>query len=1496
MSLLASENPAVRMQLFGFPQVFIDGALVEFSTRRVLALLIAMTILPARQSRSALAALVFPDPSESNSRANLRRALSQIKGQFPDIFDTPDRELVITHSEHWQIDARVFSEGAQQDDLDTLLRCAALYQDTFLAGFTLPYAPAFYEWQWRESERLRALYSRILDKLSGQYAAHDDRDNALRWSLRWAQHDPLHEPAQYRLLQAYMVNGQRAAALQQVEQYARLLKTQLNVDPGDDIQRLVDRLKHADVSPTPSHPVQAQTVLPTNQGNPYRGLLPFAAEDSALFFGREDLCAQLIESLTTDRFIVLTGASGSGKTSLLHAGILAHYRRVGQIVAEFTPRDHPLEQFDAALTRAELPPAADLITRVSADLIVLIDQFEEVFTLTEDEDERRRFLALLSASRARCLIALRADFLDQALAYEGFNTLVQSHTRFILPLTAAELHRAITLPAQQVGVQVESALAAALIADVQQQPGALPFLQYTLTELYETAADGQLRLSDYQRFHGVFAPLSNRAEHIYMQLPPVQQLLTRRLFLRLVTVDERQVTTRRRASLAELAAFGDSATTVLNEFGQARLLTFDTDPTTLTPLVDIAHEALITAWDRLHGWVADSSVDLQHERQLTAAARQWDEHGRSADDLLRGAALARFEDWQRTTDFALSERERTFLHMGRLEHLREQAAEEARRQHELALERQANLRQRAIMLLLVMIALVGSAFALVLLYQNTLIEQERDAAQRSADQSQSLALAVNARRAAETDNTDLALALAVQAASIPNPPAEAYRTLQEIAYQPGTVHRFQPPSGGELASVAISPNGRFVLAGAGRSTLDQPRTADNDVYLWDVITRALIGQFAGHEDGVIAGVFSPDGTRAATASLDGTLIVWDVPEQRLLQRIRLVAEDQQLGQVSVAFLPDGRRLFTTVGLETAQSYLIQWEVDLIAPVLWDAETGAPLGTITFTEPPTTILSARVVGENAYLNSWTAYDNPESDAQPDRRAMTRWELVRIDLRSLSETARVTIPQGYPSVQPLMTVLAISPDETHAVAIKGSVLEADVSVINLGSNEVERRFPFIMTNQTVNTGHSYLNHVLDAVLIDNRTLLTSSDDNTIIVWNIDFALPLRHFTGHTDSVTALAQGVDRGTLFSASRDGSLRQWRLDSYGQIRVLTEHNGRDQGAVFSPDGRYVLNTQSDQNNLFNFDSFIVRYWDAETGELIWHLPGLRFAALSGPHISRDGRWGYAGAGYGLRSQGQIVVWDLLTGELIHNLQLDASNSVVVGLEMLSSQDGFAISSVDGSVRTVDLATGAVRREFVDGHPSETHWGEIALDPSGTLIAYVSASAETSVAEVDSGTVIARLPTAAKAFEFSPDGQTLAIIDTDNTFSLWDYRSGTLAQRFIGHQDRVIAVDFTSDGQQILSSSFDGTAILWDAATGQAVRTFVASFGWALSADVNPDGRSALVSYNDDRIIIWDLTTPPVDELLRWTRENRYVPPWSEELCRQYATSSVQVSFSNNSN
>ncbi|MEQ4717543.1 helix-turn-helix domain-containing protein [Nonomuraea sp. B19D2] len=369
---------------------------------------------------------------------------------------------------------------------------------------------------------------------------------------------------------------------------------------------------------------------------PYLGLAPYDTHDSGRFFGRERLVEELHELLGRHRFAAVFGPSGSGKSSLLRAGLVPAERgettpsgeSLGQSLV-LTPGEHPMRHADRLLAGEG-----------DSDALIVVDQFEEVFTLCQDQRERGQFIDLLLSarqeqSRMKVVIAVRADFYGRCAEHRELTAALREANLLVGPMQPEELREAIVRPAMAEGLTVERALTAEIVADVADEPGALPLMSHALREVWRRRTGKMLTLDAYESVGRVQGAISHTAEALYAGLSPAQARIARRILLRLIQPGEQAQDTRRPAARAELDPYGDADTAlVIEQLAGARLLTLHQDT------VELAHEALIESWPRLRGWVDEGRDRLRAHRQLTEAAETWEAHGRDSGLLYRGTRLA----------------------------------------------------------------------------------------------------------------------------------------------------------------------------------------------------------------------------------------------------------------------------------------------------------------------------------------------------------------------------------------------------------------------------------------------------------------------------------------------------------------------------------------------------------------------------------------------------------------------------------------------------------------------------------------------------------------------------------------------------------------------------------------------------------------------------------------------------------------------------------------
>ncbi|MGE0025474.1 MAG: AAA family ATPase, partial [Thermoleophilia bacterium] len=611
--------------------------------------------------------------------------------------------------------------------------------------------------------------------------------------------------------------------------------------------------------------------LPAEEGvAPYRGLEAFREEDAALYFGREQDVARVLQRLQVSRFVAVVGPSGSGKSSLVQAGLLPALRRdgaptAGWRVLEMVPGARPLSALAAQL--AHLPGAAapspadlgadertlDMATaralegRPADDRVLLVvDQLEEAFTLCQDAGERAALLgnlvyaATIPGGRTVVVITMRADFYHRLAEHPALRGMVASQQVLLGPLDARNLRRAIEEPARRCGLELEPGLTRRILTDVADRPGTLPLMEHVLLEIWQRRRGRMLTLEAYADSGGVEGALARRANEVYGAMGPERQAVARRVLLRLTQPGEGTEDTRRRATRAELVTRpGEEAEVdaVVGSLAEARLLTTGTDEATGEPVVDVTHEALIRGWPELRGWINDSREQLLLERRLSTAATDWDAGDRDEGQLYRGAPLAQ---WDGRDESGLNELERGFL-----------AASRERVERERATRRR---RTRITIGALAAVAAVIAAIAIFAFVQRNDATDQRDlATSRQLAGSSTLA---------RPSDPELATLLG-ESAYATSPTVEAEESLRQAVHDSKIRAALRIPDE-QAVSVAAMPGGRVAAV-----------TAQGNLRVWDPAkdphgaSPTLVGTWPAGVDGLAA---TPAGY--VTGGNDGAVVLF----------------------------------------------------------------------------------------------------------------------------------------------------------------------------------------------------------------------------------------------------------------------------------------------------------------------------------------------------------------------------------------------------------------------------------------------------------------------------------------------------------------------------------------------------------------------------------------------------------------------------------------------
>lgn len=1225
-----------------------------------------------------------------------------------------------------------------------------------------------------------------------------------------------------------------AGTLRPSQQVAERLANVLAIPPAerDAFYRLAraQRMTGSDAAspePDPSLPAEHTPAPP----NPYKGIRAFSEADAPDFFGRAVLVERLLERLAEEgasaRFLAVVGPSGSGKSSVVRAGLLPALRQ-GRlpgaecwVMTTCVPGAHPLEELEAALLRVAANPPPSLLEQLLADtrglaravrrvlpeddrieLVLVIDQFEELFTLVTDEQLRAHVLAsLVSAmggprARLRVVITLRADFYDRPLLYEAFGELVRLRTEVVLPLTADELHEAIVCPAERVGLSVEPALVATIVRDIGIQPGMLPLLQYTLTDLFERRQSSTLTRAAYHAAGGVLHTLSRRAEEIYAGLNDAEQAAARQLFLRLITPGEGAEDTRRRVHLSDWHTSGGEQDNppmdrVLDRYGRARLLTFDQHPVTHEPTVEVAHEALLRVWDRLRGWIEAAREHLRVQRRLALAASAWAQAGWHPDFLASGGQLVQFEGLLGSsgaeTDemVALSTLELEFLLASIAERDRQHALERARQERELALAHQSAQAQRAAARRLRWLVAGLGIFLVVVIGLALVAIDQRRIAEENLTRVEAQRLAAEARALAQRSaSAELIALLALQSLRLqPTSQGEAALDLALTLDYPAQVYSGHTDT---ITSLAITPDGRLLLTGS----------YDRTARLWAVATNDLRQTFTVAFGGITSVAITPDGATAITGGEDGNIRLWSVASGQERQ----VLPGHSGDVTGLALTSDGRTLLSGSADRTAR--------------LWDLASGRLLQTFrTHTATITSVALSRD-GNQALTGSadntthlWDTRSaevlrtfGDHSDAitsvalSPDGRLALTGSADRT--ACLWETRSGALVQTYRGHTDAVTSVAFSPDGQLALT---------------GSADQTARIWDVQQGKDLRTLVGAAVPVSNAVFMPGANAVLVGSGSIVRLWDVTTRSPFAPLVGHSDAITSVALSPDGHLALTGSADATARLWDLQSGQALHTFADHTAAIRKVAFAPGGDLLLTAGDDGT---------VHLWEPEHGR--------RVGTLSHP----TGVWDAVFAPDGARiltssTDGTIRLWDQRAGTLLQ--QFRGSALAPVGVAFGSG--GQRILASNGST---SVEIWGVQEETQQSAVNLKQRAQVAfIDPDGSLRLTASARiAQSGVA-------------------FAPDQRYLITIGSDTYARLWEIADGRLVKTFAGHTDRVNSVAFAPQGDSIATGSLDRTARLWDIATGATVRHLSGHTGSVLAVAFTPDGRAVLTGSSDGTARLW---------------------------------------------
>ena len=697
---------------------------------------------------------------------------------------------------------------------------------------------------------------------------------------------------------------------------------------GDAVITITNYYYREDIKVAPVATDDTDQILPC----PYRGLFHFSPDDAEFFFGREVFVTELLQATQTRNFIPVLGASGSGKSSVVLAGLVPKLQQKGHWkFTHFRPGNDPFHALALALVPLYTPeldatdriaqarkladyfrggtlPLADIFAQIKQkhpnDRVLLIaDQFEELYTLCNDEIIRRSFLDILLASfpapnsqlsSAVLVTTMRADFLGNALSYPPFGDLLQKPDIKLRAMNRGELSQVIEKPADKLGVKFADGLVKRILDSVENEPGNLPLLEFALTELWSQRKGKELTHAAYEEIGEVQGALTTYANSQYQLLNPSEQKQVQRIFVQLVRPGEGAEDTRRIALKAEL---GEQSWLLVKQLADARLVVTSQNSASIET-VEVVHEALIKNWGQLREWMSADRDFRSWQERLRAAIQQWQEAKQDEGALLRGAPLVVAESWLQKRSDELSLGEREFIQKSVILREREKQQEKRLRQW-ITFGLSAG----------VIGALSLAGFAGWQWRQAEITKS--DVMARSAD------ILFSQGKELDALMESLRAGVLVQRLKA-KPSMELVGALQQAVSEGRERNRWATrrdrvwdleSDSDEVSSVSFSPDGKTLASGS----------ADQTIKLWDVTTGKEIRTFQGHSRSVLSVSFSPDGKTLASGSYDNTIKLWDVTTGKEIHTF----QGHSAGVWSVSFSPDGK----TLASGSADETVILWNVN-----------------------------------------------------------------------------------------------------------------------------------------------------------------------------------------------------------------------------------------------------------------------------------------------------------------------------------------------------------------------------------------------------------------------------------------------------------------------------------------------------------------------------------------------------------------------------------------
>jgi WD40 repeat protein/class 3 adenylate cyclase len=1126
---------------------------------------------------------------------------------------------------------------------------------------------------------------------------------------------------------------------------------------------------------------------------PYKGLASFEEEDARLFFGRERLVGELAARTVGAGLLAVVGASGSGKSSVIAAGLVPSLR-AGLLPGSerwrpvaMRPGEHPL----AALESLS-------ISEQDGDqrLVLVVDQFEELFTTSQDEDERSRFVEQIvalarNAERAVVVLALRADFSGECATYPELAELLAANLVLVGPMSSDELRRAVELPARRAGIRVESSLAETLVAEIGDEPGGLPLLSTALVELWMARSDGWLKLEAHESQGGVRGAVARLADTAYDNVTEEERSAARRLFMRLASTGEEGTLSRRTVPLSELDLERDTVlASVVGRLTDDRLLTAH------DASVEVAHEALLREWPRFQEWLTEDAQGRELREHLTQSAKRWEEADRDLAELYRGARLSATLDWAAGRQQELNVLERAFL-----------AESRAESERELARQRRTNRRLKGLLVgvgVLLLAAIAASAFALV----------QRSDAQHKAR------IALGRQLGAEAvsePRIDLSMLLARESLNLDRSLQTEGTLLATLLREPAVTGTFTVPIEDRPQQVRVSPDGRTIAVSTNNNlmrfydtrTHRQIRTTPliNADYVY-VPSRGLLFAAAPGNPPAYT-LLDPGSGRGLGRFIFSKL--WQVTPSTPFE--------------PAIVTPDGRRAFVIWAVwnrdgSQGETYAETWRLDRPGP-----SHLVPLHATGILAATGTADGRLIVATNGAISTWNTATMRRISEVPGPQL--RPEFVSAAISPDGRTLAYGLGDGTVHFFDVTTGEEVAGTGAHSAGVARMAFSPDSrTVVSAGDDALA-----ILWNPATGAPIERLTGHAGRILwpdfsADGETLYTPSLDGTILQYDLGgdrrfgspFELGVAGLRAQTlDAAPLLAVAPDGRSFAATVAQSSITLFSTSTLRRMATISLAGSQTVGAGAWAGRRFVLGGGRG----------LVQVWDVAGAEPkpVAVLHGLSnqgqlrsIATGAGGLVvaAVDGWDGPATTGGGLPPrEGELAIWR--DGRLVGGKPMALhtyGNAVAV------SQDGslVAVATEDGRVLVVDARTGQAERT-IRPHRAQVSVTTVAFSPDGTLASgswagIVNLWDPKTGKNVGHPTLVAQAPVSAIAF--APDGKRFATSGGSSGHAkVWV--TATLQQLgddFPGGEGSWGNIAYTPDGRYLLSAYADGSAYRWPATVG----------------------------------------------------------------------------------